>query len=382
MEFEEVFERAKALTTQRRFEEATIAYRDALAARPLHLESYLNLGLVLQAQDKLDEAVAAYEAAVTIAPNFAEAHLRLGEALCQTGNELRGVASLRHATAIESQNARMHVHLAQALLGMGDLVGAEQAFRRGLDLDPAHTEARANFSTLLLRTAKIEEARTLLDYPNLVRSYRIEGAESFIGLDALNEELARLVYAHPTITRDPAATATRAGSQTLEIFEGRERSISILRRFIEERVTEYLDSVLPLAGIASPAAWRINGWAVVLRSGGHQMPHFHPAATVSGVYYVRVPEIVKAGGAGEAGYLKFEQTGASTEADSQAPSYSVKPEEGKTVLFPSWLLHHTVPFESHEERISVAFDAVPANSAYRGVGDAQHEGQRRGIFSR
>ncbi len=364
MAFEDVFERAMALTTERRFEEATIAYRNALAERPLNLDSYLNLGLVLQAQDRLDEAVAAYEAAVTIAPNFAEAHLRLGAALCQKGNEVRGIASLRHATVIEPQNARMQVRLAQALLGLGDLVGAEEAFRRGLELEPAHTEARANFSTLLLRISKIEEARTLLDYPSLVRSYRIESAESMISLDALNDELARFICAHPTLTRDPAASATRAGSQTLEIFDGQERSISILRRFIEERVAEYFDSVFPLAGIAPPAEWRINGWAVVLRSGGHQMPHFHPAATVSGVYYVRVPEIVKVGGAGEAGYLKFGQTGASTEADSQAPSHSVKPEEGMTVLFPSWFLHHTVSFESHEERISVAFDVVRANGAF------------------
>ena len=363
MTFEDVFARAMALTKQRRFKEATIAYRDALAVRPLNLESHLNLGLALQAQDKFDEAVAAYEAAVAIAPDFAEAHLRLGTALCQNGNQVRGIAVLRQATAIEPQNAQIHVHLAQSLLGTGDLVGAEAAFRRGLELDPALTEARANFSTLLLKLSKIEEAGRLLDYRRLVRSYRIESADTMLGVDALNDELAQFIYSHPTLTRDPAAAATRAGSQTLEIFDNEESSISVLKRFIEEAVTEYLALALPFTGIARPAAWHIHGWAVVLRSGGYQMPHFHPAGKISGVYYVRVPEIVKTGAAGEAGHLKFDQTGVSAQPDRYALSYSVKPEAGRMVLFPSWFLHHTVPFESHEERFSIAFDVVDANNA-------------------
>ena len=35
-----------------------------------------------------------------------------------------------------------------------------------------------------------------------------------------------------------------------------------------------------------------------------------------------------------------------------------RPEEGLIVLFPSFFFHRTIPFESAEERISVAFDVL------------------------
>jgi hypothetical protein len=38
---------------------------------------------------------------------------------------------------------------------------------------------------------------------------------------------------------------------------------------------------------------------------------------------------------------------------------TIRPEEGMLVLFPSYFYHRTIPFESTEERISIAFDAVP-----------------------
>jgi hypothetical protein len=32
---------------------------------------------------------------------------------------------------------------------------------------------------------------------------------------------------------------------------------------------------------------------------------------------------------------------------------------GSMVLFPASLMHHTIPFESEEERIVLAFDVIP-----------------------
>ncbi len=37
----------------------------------------------------------------------------------------------------------------------------------------------------------------------------------------------------------------------------------------------------------------------------------------------------------------------------------IEPVEGMVVLFPSYLWHRTVPLDSAEERISIAFDIYP-----------------------
>ena len=41
------------------------------------------------------------------------------------------------------------------------------------------------------------------------------------------------------------------------------------------------------------------------------------------------------------------------------PSRTIKPQEGMMVLFPAYLYHATVPFNSRQRRISIAFDALP-----------------------
>jgi len=43
-----------------------------------------------------------------------------------------------------------------------------------------------------------------------------------------------------------------------------------------------------------------------------------------------------------------------------------QPKEGLMILFPSYLFHRTVPIETTEQRISIAFDVLAADSMSRG----------------
>jgi hypothetical protein len=42
------------------------------------------------------------------------------------------------------------------------------------------------------------------------------------------------------------------------------------------------------------------------------------------------------------------------------PDFFVKPKAGSLVLFPAYMWHGVVPFESPSTRLTVAFDALPA----------------------
>ena len=90
-----------------------------------------------------------------------------------------------------------------------------------------------------------------------------------------------------------------------------------------------------------------------------------PAGVVSGVYYVRVPACVRDGKAGEAGFIRFGHPliGIAGGKTTEALTAAIRPEEGMMVLFPSYFWHYTVPYESDEERISIAFDAIPKGGA-------------------
>jgi hypothetical protein len=58
------------------------------------------------------------------------------------------------------------------------------------------------------------------------------------------------------------------------------------------------------------------------------------------------------------GILTFGEPGIAT-TPGLAAEYSVRPSVGLLVLFPSYFWHGTVPFRSHQARLTVAFDAVP-----------------------
>jgi uncharacterized protein (TIGR02466 family) len=86
----------------------------------------------------------------------------------------------------------------------------------------------------------------------------------------------------------------------------------------------------------------------------------HPLGWISGVYYVQTPDDVR-NTKSNAGNLLF---GVAPERFKQvnAPARYHTPEEGQLVLFPSWFWHQTMPFSAASERISIAFDVMPANA--------------------
>jgi hypothetical protein len=68
---------------------------------------------------------------------------------------------------------------------------------------------------------------------------------------------------------------------------------------------------------------------------------------------------VKAGAEDWAGAIEFGRPPDDLEFSLEPPVRLVRPKEGLLVLFPSYLFHRTLPFESDQKRISIAFDVIP-----------------------
>jgi len=104
--------------------------------------------------------------------------------------------------------------------------------------------------------------------------------------------------------------------------------------------------------------WRFNGaWSVRLHSSGYHANHTHPRGWISSACYIELPDCMSDGRSNE-GVLTFGEPGIAT-TPKLGGEYSVRPEPGMLVLFPSYFWHGTVPFRSNEARLTVAFDAVP-----------------------
>lgn len=203
---------------------------------------------------------------------------------------------------------------------------------------------------------------------------RFDPVEGWPSAAAFNAELARYIYTHPTLMRDPPGKAIRQGSQTLEILNCADRPIATVQRFFEASVADYIATALCVPETPypppRPARFRLEGWAVVLRSSGYQLVHFHHGAIVSGVYYVQVPDVVKTRGAGNAGCIKFGEPLAGTAGAGLKEALLtrlVTPEDGMLVLFPAFYWHRVLPFESEQDRVCIAFDVIAEPAAAAGA---------------
>ena len=114
-----------------------------------------------------------------------------------------------------------------------------------------------------------------------------------------------------------------------------------------------------------------NMWANVLKRGDYHLLHTHNEHTMSGAYYLRVPE--------NSGQIYFRDPRPQTNSwttkfidKGNMKFYNVG--EGDLYFWPSFLDHGTTPHGSDEERIVISFDLDYSGPDYK-FGDNGYNGE-------
>ena len=104
-----------------------------------------------------------------------------------------------------------------------------------------------------------------------------------------------------------------------------------------------------------PNSYFVRGWLVKMKSGGNLSSHIHQYGWLSGCIYVNVPPKVNI----NSGNLVVCVNDDLTKVDNK-PNLKkiINVDTGSLCLFPASLYHSTIPFESEEERIVLAFDVI------------------------
>lgn len=131
-----------------------------------------------------------------------------------------------------------------------------------------------------------------------------------------------------------------------------------LRRMIEAQVDRYIaalpdDPKHPFIA-ARPTKPSLIGWAVVSDADGYVIPHLHPAAWLSGIYYVAQPEVSRSSWRGWLRIGPPDRYNFSSEDGWD--TRMIEPACGTILLMPSFFYHATEPMGVKQERISIAFD--------------------------
>ena len=183
------------------------------------------------------------------------------------------------------------------------------------------------------------------------------------GSERANPEFERLI-----LERDAANADLTTEYTAQSLFASNHPAIDWLRQCIHKSAVDYCRR----AGVDYPIDWTLQGWSNVNRLGDYHDPHNHPYAYLSGTYYVRVPDSRSTTGNRSdvrPGRITFyDPRGAvnmtAIKDDPQVdPEFTVTPEPGMILLWPSFLMHYVHPNLSDEPRISISFNLIVKNQA-------------------
>jgi uncharacterized protein (TIGR02466 family) len=415
------FNLGSALDRRGAAEDAVAAYRDAIRIEPGFVEAHANLGAALQKLGRHDEAVAAYRTALAIEPN-ATAWFSLGSAQRDQGRLGDAADSYRQALALRPDYADAHSNLGEILRDQGDGAATVAAFEAALAIDPAHGEANYNLGLFhydlgeLDRAAPYFERARIRDWQERVLycRYKTRRYDAFrTGLDALiaarndspmvatlsahhaanfgvadgydfcrapldfvfHAHIDALSDASDALLADLLRDVTHAeiearkqgrlhhGIQSAgNLFRRSEPSFARLAALIGEQIARYrarlAGETCVFAQDFPPDTVFSSAWYVKMSQGGHLTSHIHETGWLSGVVYLAIPRDRPAGSL--AGGIEFSTDGDGYPREhDDFPRKTLLPGVGDIVLFPSSLFHRTIPFESNEERICIAFDVKP-----------------------
>lgn len=213
------------------------------------------------------------------------------------------------------------------------------------------------------RSGQYENYRKIYDFDDFIKVFPIDVPDGFSTIESFNQKLAQELFSRDLNENHPIEQSLRNGLQTSgHLFLNCTNMLKLLEGRLKEAVKSFVNNLPddvshPFLSRKSADFLFSGAWSVRLNSQGFHHNHFHNDGWISGCYYVSLPSSINENGQG---WIKFGQI-ESERTIIDSPDYYLKPEAGCVVFFPSFMWHGTMPFDSDEFRLTVAFDLIPKN---------------------
>ncbi len=401
-----------------KLKEAEFSTRKAIQKNPNFAEAHLNLGTILKDIGKLKEAEFSTRKAIQKNPNFANAYYNLGIILKNLGNLEKAELSTRRALELNPMLAEAHSNLGIILKDLGNIEEAKYCWLKAYEINPKLEENNYMLAQQLYYENKYQLAINYLKDNNLNQSQTLhlgcllcldrekEFKKKYLNLlekEVCNAEIGGIIahaniiyktnykssfcneaikYVHwDKINEDEFSKANLnqlvnylknsqnysryqnlliKGIQTPgNLFSLRLPFIAPMKKALESKIESYKNKYQDSGqGFINnwPENYELRSWVISMKSGGFLKQHNHEYGWITGSFYLKLPSSVG------------NQNGGDIAFSYQGPKYPIKNKDFQSTLrkikerdiciFPSSLFHHTIPFESKDERICFVFDLV------------------------
>ncbi len=385
---------ARAAQGLGQFDDAERQFIDAIGRRPFDADVHADLAqLIWRRRQDLDAASYYLDAALGVRPGDGALSRVKAQLLESAGRREGAYQLLTQALAVSQADASTQVQAALTLAWTdphGALDHAERAQAAAPD-DPSvilalcqvnlaagRPDVAAGLAERVRQRWPLDQRAIALtatawrllgdgryqelhDYSNMIDVHGLDTPPDWPSLEAYLKDLAIHLRTRAQLPGHPVGQSIRTGSQTFQSLTL--DAAPVIRAFfraIHPHILNYIDKFVQrrhwLAKRAGLSYAFDGAWSVVLRPGGYHVNHHHPMGWISSACHISIPAAVDKG---PAGWLTFGAPGIPTEP-ALGPEYFLKPKAGQLILFPSYMWHGTVPFSGNDNRLSIAFDVIPA----------------------
>lgn len=398
--------------------DAINSYNGALSVNSDFQEAYLNRGAAYRKLGKPEDAESDYRKAISISPDNEAAHIDLAGTLRSLGKLHDSVASYRAALDLKPDRYDVHNDLGNTLRDLGELTAAIDCYRQATAIKPDYSMGHYNEGSVLKELGRFEEAVGCLQKSDLAisRAVLLECLYALRDEERFRHQLSSIIQEDPTNVGIAAISAFAAnqfnrddpypfcndplefisiknlsstsgshsvllrnvqkkirelklggGNQSLltsgfqstgNLFLHENEAIGELENLIKKNISVYVSERTHSSCLliqSWPEKYSLNGWYILMKQGGHLKWHNHTGGWLSGAVYLKMPTTDI-----DEGYIQFRLHGDDLPIFKQDyPEETRQISEGDLALFPSSLFHRTIPFQTDEERLCIAFDIVP-----------------------
>lgn len=185
-----LFDEAKGLADQQKYNEAIAAYHLLLSSQPDNTDYMHGLGQLYVRVERRKEAIALYERALQLEPGNDEIWNALAFAYLFDGNYAASKAEFQKSLAISSNNINALAGLGYLEALNGNFPGAEAYYDRALKINPKNVTALIYLGNLRMKQHRYKEAEALFSQLTSLYPQNPDVKKGFLQLQKEKKEAA------------------------------------------------------------------------------------------------------------------------------------------------------------------------------------------------
>ncbi len=373
--------------------EAELSIRKAILLKSNFAEAHSNLGGILKSLGNLKEAEISTREAIELNPELAVAHSNLGNILKDLGN-------LKEAKASRLKAFEINPKLEDNTFLLAEQLYAEENYEKAMHYlkDNNHNRSQSLYLSCLLCLDREKEFNQksleffkkgicnaeiggIVEHANIIYEANYNSpfcnqAINYVHWDKINEVsfsneyLNQLIdYLKESKHENRSQGLLKQGIQTSgDLFSLDFPFIDSIKKALELKIEIYKNKFKDSGqGFINnwPENYELRSWMISMKTGGFLKSHNHEYGWITGSFYLQIPKYNDNdndndnNNDNDSGNIAFSYQGPRYPNKDKDFNLTIKKVETRDIcIFPSSLFHHTIPFESSEERICFVFDLI------------------------